>query len=79
MSEELGLNHTKSRAEPNRTEPVQWLMFVSTHQPKTGAVAQQAQLPGVEVRVFLNKECKHIGLRSFNQCGAFKVGFLGTK
>ena len=29
------------------------------------------------MRVFFYSECKYIGLRSFNQCGSFKTGFVG--
>jgi len=55
-------------------------MFVFTRQPTTDSVAQLVYLPGAEVRVlFFYNECKRIGLRSFNQWGAFKTGFVGTK
>jgi hypothetical protein len=28
---------------------------------------------------FFYSECIYIGLRGFNQCGAYKTGFVGTK
>jgi len=68
-------------AEPNRTEP-DWacsLADVCFYSPADNRFCCAVGLTsGGKVRAF-NNECKYIGLRSFNQCGAFKTGFVGAK
>ena len=72
---------TPNRAEPNRTEPDRAcsLADVCFHSPADDRFCCAVGLTsGGKLCAFKN-ECKYIGLRSFNQCGAFKTGFVGTK
>jgi hypothetical protein len=73
---------TPNRAELNRTEPDRAcsLADVWFYSPADDRFCCATGLTsGVRIACLIYIECKYIGLRSFNQCGAFKTGFVGTK
>jgi len=63
-------------AEPNRACSLADVCFYSPANDRFCCTVGLTS--GGKVRAF-NNECKYIGLRNFNQCGAFKTGFVGTK
>ena len=70
---------TPNPAEPNRTEPVHWLMFVLLTSRRPILFRNMSNFLELKCVCFFYNDCKYIGLRRFNQCGAFKTDFVGTK
>jgi hypothetical protein len=76
-------HRTPNRTEPNLTGPsltervrcLVFLILLASRRPIL--LRNRSDFHGLKC-VLLYNEHKYVGLRSFNQCGAFKTGFMGT-
>jgi hypothetical protein len=65
-------------AEPSLAERVHWLMLVLLASRRPILLRDKSNFLESST-FFLYNECKYTALRSFDKCGAFKTGFVGTK